>query len=889
MGGSIVSVIADRAAHNPDAVALLAPGRRPLTYARLHAEVREIAHAFSAIGIGKNDRIAVVLPNGPEKVLSFLATSAVGTCAPLNVALRDDEFDSALSNLKPKALIATRDLNAGKRAVAAKHGVSVVTATPALEREAGIFTLSPSATVRAASDALSQSDDVALLLCTSGTTSRPKLVALTHEHLCRSAEHIVRSLQLSPQDRCLNIMPLFHIHGIVGAVLSSLYAGASVVCSPGFKGRHFFPWLQEFQPTWYTAVPSMHAAITARVEQHRDILSRHSLRFIRSCSAALPGPVLRDLERWFGIPVLEAYGMTEAAHQIACNPLPPAMCKPGSVGVPTGVEIAVFDEQGRPLGSDCDGEIVIRGGSVISSYVDDQSASEQSFFGGWFRTGDIGSVDRDGYVFIKGRIKEIINRGGMKISPYEIEEVLLGHPNVAEAVAFAIPETRLGEEVAAAVVLRRLSSDAATEIREFTSRELSDFKVPRQLVFLDEIPKGPTGKPQRVGLAAKLGLIATPREEHRVDLPTHESRTELEELFATMWARILGIEAVGLHDNFFEIGGDSLAAMELIAGIEQVTGQSLTISALFEAPTINQLAAFVAQDHPGWLPYVVPLQTMGSRLPFFCVDAGPSYLTLARRLGPDQPLLGLLRPAATSVEAMAQFCVKSIRAVQPEGPYFVGGWCTAGLIAYEIAQQLTAQDQEVALLVLFDAVNPGRLNKLSAMQRIFAQIDENFRKVWFHLRWMTRLKFGDAPAYLLARLKNVWLTLTRRTWLSRAGAIFVRPVLGYDPSPDMPGMRYRPKPYYGRVLLFRRGLRAVSRYLDAKLAWASVLAGEFDVVEIQGGHGDMLCEPGVQHTAAELAARLADLCHGNSVKPNQMLVAKFATSKNARMPSAASN
>jgi oxalate---CoA ligase len=855
MDGSILSVIADRAAHNPDAVALLAPARRALSYARLYVEVQEIADALSAVGIGKNDRIAVVLPNGPERVLSFLATSAVGACAPLDVALRDDEFDSALSNLKPKALIATRDLNAGKRALVAKHSVSVFTATPALEREAGVFTLSPSATAKAARDAPSQSDDVALLLCTSGTTSRPKLVALTHEQLCRSAENIIRALQISPDDRCLNIMPLFHIHGIVAAVLSSLHAGASVVCSPGFKGRHFFPWIQEFQPTWYTAVPTMHAAIVARAEHYKDILNRHSLRFIRSCSAALPGPVLRDLERWFGIPVLEAYGMTEAAHQIASNPLPPAIRKSGSVGLPTGVEIAVFDEQGRPLGSDCEGEIVIRGRSVISSYVDDQSASEQSFFSGWFRTGDVGSIDRDGYVFIKGRIKEIINRGGMKISPYEIEEVLLEHPNVAEAVAFAIPETRLGEQVAAAIVLKRPSGDAATELREFTLRELSDFKVPRRLVFLDEIPKGPTGKLQRVGLAAKLGLIAVPREEHRVDLPIHESRTQLEELFATMWTRILGIKQIGLHDNFFEIGGDSLAAMELIAGIEQVTGRSLTISALFEAPTIKQLAAFIAQDHPGWLPYVVPLQTIGSRPPFFCVDAGPAYLNLARRLGSDQPFLGLLHLGSTSVEAMAKFCVKSIRAVQPEGPYFVGGWCTAGLIAYEIAQQLKAQDQEVGLLVLFDAVNPGRLDKLSAMQRIFVQADENYRKVWFHLRSMTRLKFGDAPAYLLERLKNVWLTLTRRTWLSRARARFVRP---HDP-PDMHflGMRYRPRPYHGQVLLFRRSLRAVSRHLDAKLSWGSVIIGEFNVVEIQGGHGDMLCEPGVQHTAAELTARLA--------------------------------
>jgi acyl-CoA synthetase (AMP-forming)/AMP-acid ligase II len=260
MSRSILRVIADHAANNPGALALLAPG------------------FLSAIGIGNEDRVALLLPNGPEMALSFLAISAIAACAPVNPACKANEFDAALSSLKPKALIAAPDLDVGKRAVAAKHGISVITATPALKREAGVFTLSASATVRGANDILPRPNDVALLLHTSGTTSQPKCVGLTHEHLCRSAENIARALQLSPEDRCLNIMPLFHIHGIVAAILSSLHAGASVVCSPGFQGRRFFQWLQEFQPTWFTASPTMHAAIVARAAQHEDILQRHSLR-----------------------------------------------------------------------------------------------------------------------------------------------------------------------------------------------------------------------------------------------------------------------------------------------------------------------------------------------------------------------------------------------------------------------------------------------------------------------------------------------------------------------------------------------------------------------------------------------------------------------------------
>jgi acyl-CoA synthetase (AMP-forming)/AMP-acid ligase II/thioesterase domain-containing protein len=811
------------------------------------------------MGINREDRIALLLPNGPEAAVSFLATSTICVCAPLNPVCTVHEVDTALFHLKPKVLIAFPDLDPEKCAVAAKHGISVVTATPDFKREAGVFTLSTLAAVRGANDVLPQPNDLALLLHTSGTTSQPKLVGLTHEHLYRSAENIARALQLSSEDRCLNIMPLFHIHGIVAAILSSLHAGASVVCSSGFRRRHFFRWLEEFQPSWYTAVPTMHSAIAASAARHDDTLKRHSLRFIRSCSAPLPGSVLRDLEQRFGVPVLEAYGMTEAAHQIACNPLPPGIRKLGSVGVPTGTEIAIFDGLCRPLGPDCEGEIVIRGGNVISCYVGDPSVNQQSFTGDWFRTGDVGSIDRDGYLFIKGRAKEFINRGGTKISPREVEEVLLDHPNVAEAVVFAMPEPRLGEEVAAAIVLRDSRPTAATEIREFASRQLSYFKVPQQVVFLDKIPKGPTGKPQRIGLAAKLGLIA-PREEHRKNVLLCESHTPLEDVLATMWAHILGTERVGLNDNFFEIGGDSPTAMELVAAIEQVTGQRLTVAALFQAPTIKQFAAFLEQYDTGWQPYVVPIQGKGSRPPFFCVDAGPRYLRLAQRLGTDRPFLGLLYPnaIATNIEAIAEFSVKLIRAVQPSGPYFVGGWCASGLIAYEIAEQLQVQGQEVALLVLFDAVNPGRLDGLSMIQAMFVQADELRRKIWFHLRSMTRLEFGDLPAYFLKRLKNLWYILTRRTWPARSTMELLNRVLRHPPNLYLMGRRYRPKPYNGRVVLFRRSFCAISKYLDWQLGWGGIIAGELDVVEIQGGHDDMFKEPGVQRTAATLAACLRD-------------------------------
>jgi acyl-CoA synthetase (AMP-forming)/AMP-acid ligase II len=303
-------------------------------------------------------------------------------------------------------------------------------------------------------------------------------------------------------------MPLFHIHGLIGAVLSTIAAGGSVFCTPGFNALKFFGWLEESQPTWYSAVPTMHQAILARAERNQEILERRKLRFIRSSSASLPAPVMKELESVFGCPVIESYGMTEASHQMTSNPLPPAARKPGSVGRAAGPEVAILSEDGKKLPPGETGEVVIKGPNVTSGYVANDSANAAAFTDGWFRTGDQGVFDTEGYLTITGRLKELINRGGEKVSPLEVDAVLLGHPAVAQAVTFALPHDKLGEEVGAAIVLREGAALTERELRDFAAERLADFKVPRRVLFLEEIPKGATGKLQRIGLAAKLGLGA---------------------------------------------------------------------------------------------------------------------------------------------------------------------------------------------------------------------------------------------------------------------------------------------------------------------------------------------------------------------------------------------
>jgi acyl-CoA synthetase (AMP-forming)/AMP-acid ligase II len=483
----------------------------PETPSLPHRALRELAArtvaSLNAAGIGRDDRVAIVLPNGPEMAAAFLCVGAGATTAPLNPAYRAEEFEFYLTDLKAKALLVQAGDETPARAVAAKLGVPVIELTPTRDKGAGSFTLAMGAlSGKPAQGGYAAADDTALVLHTSGTTSRPKIVPLAQANVTASARHIGATLQLKAGDRCLNIMPLFHIHGLIAAVLSSVGAGGSTVCTPGFNALKFFGWLEEAKPSWYTAVPTMHQAILTRAERNKETIARAKLRFIRSSSASLPPQVMQELEAAFGAPVIESYGMTEAAHQMTSNPLPPRPRKPGSVGIAAGPEVRVMDEEGNLLPSGALGEVVIRGPNVTKGYEANPDANLKGFANGWFRTGDQGTIDAEGYLRITGRLKELINRGGEKVSPLEVDEIVMDHPAVAQVVTFAMPHDKLGEEVAAAIVLREGQSATEREIRDFAAKRLADYKVPRKVVFLAEIPKGATGKLQRIGLAEKLGL-----------------------------------------------------------------------------------------------------------------------------------------------------------------------------------------------------------------------------------------------------------------------------------------------------------------------------------------------------------------------------------------------
>ena len=478
--------------------AVVVPGGVRLSYRQLREQVSATADGLAQLGLVRDDRIALVLPNGVEAIVLFLAAATVGTAAPLNAAYKEEEFRFYLADIDARALVvlpgqgeaARRALPDGVILIEARidHLGALVLETPA-RRDAMRSATPPS------------DNDVALVLHTSGTTSRPKLVPLRQRNLVASAANIATTYALGGEDVALCVMPLFHIHGLMASTMATFHSGGTVVLPPKFDPLTFWSVAKDCNATWYSAVPTMHQMLLMR---NRGGLpaGAEKLRFIRSSSAALSPETMRQLESRFGAPVLEAYGMTEASHQMASNPLPPGDRRPGTVGMGTGVRLGVMNDAGSLLPWGQRGEVVIQGPSVIDGYANNPAANADCFTTGWFRTGDQGVLSTDGYLSLVGRLKEMINRGGEKIAPREIDDILLQHPAVAEAVAFGSPHPKWGEEVAAAVVLKGPVTEK--ELIAFARERLADYKVPRTLYFVDAIPRTATGKIQRRAVAAEL-------------------------------------------------------------------------------------------------------------------------------------------------------------------------------------------------------------------------------------------------------------------------------------------------------------------------------------------------------------------------------------------------
>jgi acyl-CoA synthetase (AMP-forming)/AMP-acid ligase II len=468
-----------------------------VTYDSLRQQVLNVAGALASFGVKKGDAVAMALPNGLPAIVSFLAASIAGTAAPLNPAYPYEEFLFFLGDTNARVLLCPPVGMEFARSAAADRKIPVISVGMSEQGEVHLIDVQGRAKV---SDP--KPDDIALVLHTSGSTGRPKRVPLRHFNLAVSAANIANAYALTSEDVSLCIMPLFHIHGLMASTMSALLSGGTVVVPNKFNALSFWRTVRDHKVTWYSGVPTMHQLLLARA--HQKPAEAATLRFIRSCSAPLSAELIRKIENLFGVPFVEAYGMTEAAHQMTSNPLPPRHRKAGSVGIGTGLRIGILDQQGNDLGTNQRGEVAIQGANVFRGYENNAEANGRAFTNGWFRTGDEGYLDSDCYLHLTGRMKDIIIRGGENIAPHEVDEILLRHPAVSAAVTFGCPHPVLGEEVAAAVVLHEEKGATAAELIRYCRDVLADHKCPAKIYLVNSIPTTATGKIRRRVVAATL-------------------------------------------------------------------------------------------------------------------------------------------------------------------------------------------------------------------------------------------------------------------------------------------------------------------------------------------------------------------------------------------------
>ena len=709
---SLYELLSAQAQRDPDAAAILALGRTPLTFGALLDQLDNIRATLNGCGLGRGDRIALLAGRGPETAVAALGIACCAACVPLNIAATPTELEHDLVETRAKALLVPETASAAVKDLARRMGILLLEYSVEESTPAGRIRIHGGRTAAVAQGGPATTGDLAFILRTSGTTAQAKTVPISHGNVVAWTDKSRRLFNLSPADRCLNLMPLCYGSGLNSSLMSPLAAGCAVICLPAFDAQTFLACMREFLPTWYTASFTYHQAILDWLEQRPNVLAGHQLRFTRAGSGPLPAHVRVSLEKILGVPVLEVYSTTETG-PIAANP-PDGKRKPGTVGVSMDNNISIMDVDGHLCASGIEGEVVVRGAGVFGGYENDSAANERVFRDGWYRTGDLGVVDADDYVKLIGRIDEVINRGGQKISPREVDEALLAHEAVAEAVSFPVPHATLHQEIAAAVVPRRGAQVTGDELRRFLTKQLAPFKVPRVILCTAELPKDPTGKLGRKGLAVHFGLGPAFKAAPVAQV---EPLTETQRALLALWRDALKRQDIGLDDDFFLLGGNSLSAVDLLHSIEKELQYQLPLNILMEAPTVRQLEDRLGTATLGAINNTLHIHTAGTQRPLFAVSGRYGHcfrlFSVLRALGSDQPCYGLQPPGMdwTTVECatvpeMAAHYIGEVKAVQPHGPYRLLGGSFGGLVVFEMALQLQRMDEAVEFLALIDTDPP---------------------------------------------------------------------------------------------------------------------------------------------------------------------------------------
>lgn len=677
-----------------------------------------VGDALAATGLGAGDRVGLLVPPGLFGGQLVVALASHVTLVPVNPSLTPHEIVDFATLASLAAVVIPRSLDTPARAAMLAQEIAVLDV--AADRDGGprLQVLKPrrgAATGRRAPT----DTDAALLLRSSGTTGAPKLIAVTHGNLVAMARKLAseRWFHLTAQDRVPCTLQLYYAAGLKTSLLVPLILGASVGFPPSGQALDLALWIDELRPTFLSVAPGSLNGILDRLKASSRDFKAGSLRFVMCGAAYLPEQVRRAAESALNVPVLEFYGLSEAG-VMAANPAPPGKRKPGTVGLPAEGELLLLDDTGQPVLQGAVGEIAVSGPTVTPGYVETHGSTA----GGtqeerWLRTGDLGRLDEDGYLRVVGRVKEVINRGGEKVFPYEIEQAILQHPAVREAAAFGVPHPRLGEGVAAAVILKENSAATEQELKDFLARRLAAFKLPRSVHFVPSLPRGATGKVLRSALSQ---TYAAPRNEPSE--PYYLIEVELRDI----WQRLLGTASFGIDDDFFEIGGDSLLATEMLLEVERLTGRPYPQSDL-SSLTIRRISSVVQSDLASAGGSVTQVRS-GNGIPlFFCHG---DYLTrgiyahkLAAALPDNQPVFLLHCPIegsrGSSIEKMASAYLQEVLcAAPPRSPVFVGGYCNGGLAAWHLAHLLRLRGVEVVQVLLVETLSLNARPGMRALSRL---------------------------------------------------------------------------------------------------------------------------------------------------------------------------
>jgi acyl-CoA synthetase (AMP-forming)/AMP-acid ligase II/thioesterase domain-containing protein/acyl carrier protein len=850
----------------PDAPALIEEGNAPLTYGTLVAGMDEIRGTLNSSGFGRGNRIAVVHSGGVDMAFILFGIMSGATAVPLDPRLTESEFKNNFRDRKVDALIIEPGVSKAAMVVAQGLGISVFemhTRFLGGEKKVEITTQFGGEPVP---PAMARSDDVAVVYGTSGTTGRSKIVPKKQRLFLVSYEIRSKCFGTGQDDVGILFRPMYYA-GPFGTVAEALFGGGSVVVLPSFEPAAFFRCATTYGVTWITAGPTFHRAIHRHVREHSEAVQGVHIRQIRVSSAALEQKMVDELERIFSASIETSYGLTEGG-RIAVSRKGLAPRKPGTVGVAIdrlgfgNAEIRIRSLEGVLLPPGVHGEVVIRGDQVIEGYENNPEANAEAFVDGWFRTGDEGFLDAGGYLTLTGRIKEMINRGGEKVSPAEVDAALMDHPEVREAATFPIPHATLGEEVAAAIVQEAGAGLTDQELTKYLLQTLTGFKVPRRFCFVDDIPKSETGKVQRYRLAAALGVAeATASGAPPGDSPDRPP-TPLESRLQVLWAKALELPRVGLYDNFFLLGGDSLQAIDLFFGIEKEMKSRLPVAALFEAGTVAEMARMIEDGAPQGC--IVPIQPHGDKPPFFCVHGARGgvihFSTLAKHLAGDQPFYGIQsvgwdpsEPPFTRTADMAAHYVSEMRKIQPHGPYFLGGYSFGGRVAVYMANLLRRAGEEVALLALIDTT--------SHMGRRYVGFGQ----------WLARIGAPPGPGRVGLALRYAGFRIHRayRALLVWGCRLVLFPLRAFYRATGLPVpfFIFRPDrfnalvrvehenmpPYEGDAIFFKTTIGPDSMsHPDTKDSWDQVIRGKLDVVPVPGTHETILQDSHAGPLAEEL-------------------------------------